>query len=107
MKACYPGTFDPITSGHLDVIERASRMFDELVVLIMQNPRKTCVFTAEERKEMIEQSVAALPCHDKITVMIGSGLTVDYAGKIGWGQSSAASARFPIMNTNCSRQQPT
>ena len=85
MKACYPGTFDPITSGHLDVIERASRMYDELVVLIMQNPRKTCVFTAEERKEMIEQSVAALPCHDKITVMIGSGLTVDYAGKIGCG----------------------
>ena len=46
MKACYPGTFDPITNGHLDIIERASRLFDEVVVLIMVNPRKTCLFNS-------------------------------------------------------------
>ena len=63
MKACYPGTFDPITNGHLDIIERASRLFDEVVVLIMFNPRKTCLFN--------------------VTVMIGSGLTVEFARKIG------------------------
>lgn len=83
MKACYPGTFDPITNGHLDVIERASNMFDEVVVLIMKNPRKSCIFNEEERKAMIEESVRALPNHDKISVMIGTGLTVSFAESIG------------------------
>ena len=83
MKACYPGTFDPITKGHLDIIERASRRFDELVVLIMRNPNKKCLFSEAERKEMIEASVASLPEAKKITVMIGSGLTVEYASSIG------------------------
>ena len=45
MKACYPGTFDPITIGHLDIIERAAKKFDELDVLIMKNPRKNSSFT--------------------------------------------------------------
>ena len=50
MKACYPGTFDPITNGHLDIIERASKVFDSLDVLIMANPAKKCIFSEEERK---------------------------------------------------------
>ena len=50
MKACYPGTFDPITNGHLDIIDRAGKMFDELIVLIMVNPRKQCSFDVEKRK---------------------------------------------------------
>ncbi|MCR5447784.1 MAG: pantetheine-phosphate adenylyltransferase [Solobacterium sp.] len=79
MKVCYPGTFDPITAGHLDIIERASNKFDEVIVLIMQNPRKKCMFTAEERKYMIERCVKA----DNIKVEIGSGLTVEYAKKLG------------------------
>lgn len=85
MKACYPGTFDPITNGHLDIIERASRMFDEVDVLIMVNPRKSCVFSVEERKDMIERCIQILPTKDKIKVMIGSGLTVDFAKEIGAG----------------------
>lgn len=85
MKACYPGTFDPITLGHIDVIERASKMFDEVVVLIMYNPRKTCAFTEEERKQMIEESIQDLPNKDKISVMIGTGLTVEFAKSIGAG----------------------
>lgn len=79
MKACYPGTFDPITKGHLDIIERAAKVFDELVVLIMDNPRKTCTFSLEERKALIEKSLSL----DNVKVEIGSGLTVDYASKIG------------------------
>ena len=62
MKACYPGTFDPITIGHLDIIERAAKKFDELDVLIMKNPRKNSSFTEEERKELIEKSISSLPC---------------------------------------------
>ncbi|NCB33484.1 MAG: pantetheine-phosphate adenylyltransferase [Erysipelotrichia bacterium] len=85
MKACYPGTFDPITRGHINIIERASRMFEEVDVLIMVNPRKQCTFSEEERKDMIEQSIQNLTTKDRIRIMIGSGLTVDYADKIGAG----------------------
>ena len=83
MKACYPGTFDPITNGHLDIIERASRLFDEVVVLIMVNPRKTCLFNSEERKQMVIDSLKSIGNPENVTVMIGSGLTVEFARKIG------------------------
>ena len=83
MKACYPGTFDPITNGHLDIIERASRLFDEVVVLIMVNPRKTCLFNSEERKQMVIDSLKSISNPENVTVMIGSGLTVEFARKIG------------------------
>lgn len=83
MKACYPGTFDPLTNGHLDIINRASNIFDELIVLINHNPRKQSIFTEEERKEMIEKSIASLPHADKIKVMVGKGLTVNIADNIG------------------------
>lgn len=82
MKACYPGTFDPITNGHIDIIFRASRMFDELVVLIMNNPRKTCLFSPQERKELIEESLRSLDMGN-VKVEIGSGLTVNFAKEIG------------------------
>lgn len=82
MKACYPGTFDPLTNGHLDIIERAANIFDEVVVLINHNPRKHCLFTVEERKEMIEKSISTLSNASKITVMVGKGLTVNIAENI-------------------------
>lgn len=83
MKACYPGTFDPITLGHLDIIERAAAVFDEVDVLLMVNPRKKCIFDAEERKRMIEESLKGSAYANKIRVVIGEGLTVDFAKKIG------------------------
>ena len=85
MKACYPGTFDPITNGHLDIIERASKMFEELDVFIMVNPRKICVFSAEERKKMIEDSLVSIDSPTNVKVFIGSGLTVDMARLHGCG----------------------
>ena len=54
-KAVYPGTFDPMTRGHLNIIERASAMYDEVIVLIMYNGVKKCTFTELERKEMTER----------------------------------------------------
>ena len=82
MKACYPGTFDPITNGHLDIIVRAAHMYDELVVLIMANPRKKCLFSEQERKELIELSLAGAGMNN-VRVEIGSGLTVKYAKSLG------------------------
>ena len=83
MKAVYPGTFDPLTNGHLDIIERAANIFDEVVVLINQNPRKQNLFTVEERVEMIQKSINTLKNASKISVMSGKGLTVNIAESIG------------------------
>ena len=78
IKAIYPGSFDPITIGHLDIIARASKIYDEVYVAIMENKRKVCIFSAEERKAMIEKCVKDLP---NVHVVIGEGFTVDVAKK--------------------------
>lgn len=80
IKALYPGTFDPITVGHLDVIKRASNTYDSLIVAIMENTSKTCTFTKEERKEMVEKCTKDLK---NVEVIVGEGLTVDFAEKLG------------------------
>ena len=80
--AVYPGTFDPITLGHLNVIERASKLFDKLVVAVGVNPGKAPWFTTEERCEMIRQSSAERGL-DNVEVATYTGLTVQFAKQIG------------------------
>ncbi|WP_298440718.1 pantetheine-phosphate adenylyltransferase [uncultured Ferrimonas sp.] len=75
-KAIYPGTFDPITNGHLDLICRASKMFDEVIVGIAASPSKQPLFTLEERVALVEQACSGL---NNITVVGFSGLLVDFA----------------------------
>lgn len=76
MKKCvYPGSFDPITNGHLDIIERAAKIFDKLIVAVLVNPNKTCTFSLEERVELIRECVKDNP---KIEVDSFSGLLIDY-----------------------------
>ncbi len=75
-RALYPGTFDPITIGHLDIIKRAARLYDEVIVAIMHNPKKHCTFSPEERKVLIEKCLYDLP---NVKVVIGEGLTVKLA----------------------------
>lgn len=77
-KAIYPGSFDPITNGHLDVLERAARLFDELVVAIARDNQKDSLFTVEERAEMIGVAVRALGLN-KVRVVPFDGLLVDFA----------------------------
>jgi pantetheine-phosphate adenylyltransferase len=76
----YPGSFDPITNGHLDIIERASRIFDKVIVVIGTNPEKQPLFTADERLEMIRGAVAHI---DGIEIDHFSGLIVDSAKERG------------------------
>jgi len=74
--AIYPGSFDPITNGHVDVIERAASMFHTVTVVIAKNSRKTPLFDEDERREM---AVAALQHLPNVDVVVHSGLIVDFA----------------------------
>jgi len=79
VRALFPGTFDPIHYGHMDIAERATRLFDELVVAVYDKPIKTLFFSPEERISLVRQAVESNP---KIRVTGYSGLTVNYAHKI-------------------------
>ncbi len=76
--AVCPGSFDPITMGHLDIITRASAMFDKLIVVVMNNANKHSTFSPAERKEMIEKCVKDLP---NVQVDLYDGLLADYAAQ--------------------------
>lgn len=73
--AVYPGSFDPLTKGHLDIIHRAARLFDHVIVAVSNNPAKKHTFSVSERIEMVEASIRDLPNVDVDTF---SGLLVDY-----------------------------
>jgi pantetheine-phosphate adenylyltransferase len=76
--AIYPGSFDPVTNGHLDIIERASHLFDRLIVALVEDPEKESLFSEEERAKMLRKATAYL---DNIAIERFSGLLVDYAKK--------------------------
>ncbi len=77
--AVCPGSFDPITIGHLDIISRAALMFDKLIVVVMKNVNKSGSFSPEERRKLIEKSVSGM---DNVEVDVYDGLLADYARKV-------------------------
>ncbi len=78
VRAVFPGSFDPITNGHLDVIERGIKLFDELIIAVGRSPIKNPLFTPQERVEMITELVADIP---RVSVESFDGLMVEYALK--------------------------
>ncbi|MBZ0264247.1 pantetheine-phosphate adenylyltransferase [bacterium] len=76
--AIYPGTFDPITHGHLDILKRATQLFDKVVIAIAYNPGKSPLFSIEERIEMIEDAISGM---ENVTVDVLDGLAVEGAAK--------------------------
>jgi pantetheine-phosphate adenylyltransferase len=76
----YPGTFDPITNGHIDIIKRARELFDSIVITVAVNPGKTPLFTTYERLKLIRESLKG---YDKVTVDSFDGLIVDHAHEVG------------------------
>lgn len=79
VAAVFPGSFDPLTNGHTDIITRASRIFDKVIVAVLSNPHKTTLFTVEERVELIRESCRKIT--PRILVESFSGLLVDYVRK--------------------------
>ena len=79
-RAIYPGSFDPVTNGHLDIIERGSKLFDEIIIAILVNPEKKALFTVEERREILEE-VLPLVKSGGCTIRVDSfeGLLMRYA----------------------------
>ena len=77
--AIYPGSFDPLTNGHLDLIERGSRIFDRLIVSILRNPEKDPLFSVEERREMLVQMCSKW---DNVSIDTFDGLLVHYASRV-------------------------
>ncbi len=80
--AVYPGTFDPITNGHLDIVKRAARLFSNIIIAVGENPEKTPLFSHDERFELVKEAVAALELPN-ITVGQFTGLLAQYAQDIG------------------------
>jgi pantetheine-phosphate adenylyltransferase len=82
--AVYPGSFDPITNGHLDVVRRAARVFDSVVVAVLANPRKQPLLSAAQRVAVVEQVVAAdATLAGRVSVRAFDGLTVDFCRSVG------------------------
>jgi pantetheine-phosphate adenylyltransferase len=80
VKALYPGTFDPPTNGHVDLIQRGSKLFEHLTVAILKNPVKNPLFAVDERVEMLKEVTASLP---NVSVSTFDGMMVDFARKLG------------------------
>ncbi|MGD2026892.1 MAG: pantetheine-phosphate adenylyltransferase [Anaerolineales bacterium] len=80
IRALYPGTFDPIHNGHIDIARRATKLFDEVIVAVYARPLKTLLFSPEMRMTLVQE---AFVTHPKIKVLGYRGLTVDFATEIG------------------------
>lgn len=78
--AICPGSFDPVTNGHVDIIERSASLFDKIIVLVLMNKQKNCVFSTEERVELIKKAVKDIP---NVEVDSYDGLLAEYADKVG------------------------
>ncbi|MEX1213361.1 MAG: pantetheine-phosphate adenylyltransferase [Balneolaceae bacterium] len=81
--ALFPGSFDPITNGHLDLLERATTLFDKVIVTVAVNQEKRSVFTGAERVDLIRQSIAGEPWENRVDVEEFEGLLINFARKRG------------------------
>jgi len=81
--AVYPGSFDPITNGHLDLLSRGLKLFDKIIIAVAVNPAKAPLFTLEERLDLIRASLEYFPQKDRVDVDAFEGLLVDYVKQVG------------------------
>ena len=97
-RAIYPGSFDPVTYGHLDIIRRAAEIFEELTVSVLNNTQKTPLFSVEERVTILKEATKDIP---NVKVESFSGLLVDYAKA-----KDVHVVLLPTLNMNCRMHRP-
>ena len=100
--ALYPGTFDPITRGHEELVRRCVRLFDRVVVAIAASPKKAPLFSLEERVALAQEVLRDLP---EVSVTGYTGLTVDFAARMASRRSSGACAPCPTSSTSSSSRR--
>ncbi len=103
-RAVYTGSFDPITNGHMDIIRRASEIFDVLIVSVLNNKEKTPLFSVEERVKILEEATKDLP---NVQIDSFSGLLVDYAQEKDLHVIVRGCVPLRILSTNCRWPRPT
>ena len=102
--AMYPGSFDPVTNGHLDIIKRSSRMFDKVIVAVLVNSAKTPLFTVEERVAMLREACKNIP---NVEIDSFNGLTVSFAKQKAPPSWCAACAPSQTLRMRSSLPTPT
>ena len=106
IKAIFAGSFDPVTNGHVDIIERASKLFDELKIGVLINPNKNSLFTIEERMNLIKEAT----CHiDNVEIIFFEGLLIDYCKQndisvLVRGVRSAADVDYELQMANMNKE---
>ena len=100
----YPGSFDPVTKGHLDIIERSAKMVDKLFVAVLNNNTKSPLFSVDERVNMLCEVTKDIP---NVQIDAFSGLLVDYAKKRNATIIIRGCVQSPILNMNCRCPRPT
>ena len=99
IKAVYPGSFDPVTFGHLDIITRASKVVDELIIGVLINQKKTPLFTMDERLHLLQEATKEFP---NVTVKAFEGLTVEFAKENNTRLIIGVYGLLRILNMRCS-----
>jgi len=101
-RAIYPGSFDPVTNGHLDIIERGCKLFDEIIIAISINPDKEPLFSTEERREIIEEVVSDINSGScRLTVEALKDCLSNMLSSVTPMQLCVASGRSPITSMSC------
>ncbi|MDZ7681326.1 MAG: adenylyltransferase/cytidyltransferase family protein [Fodinibius sp.] len=105
--ALYPGSFDPITYGHLDILERATELFDKVIITIAINNKKDTVFSGDEREALIAEYLEDKQWAERVEIQQFTGLLVDFAKQKNAQTLVRGCGRFPILNMNSVWPLPT
>ena len=105
--AVYPGSFDPVTKGHLDILERAASMFDKVIIAVLKNNSKKSYLPTADRVQLIKESIQDMENLNNVEVGSFEGLTIDYARQMGAKFLIRGYVQFQTLNMKCNYPRQT